>query len=58
MKIRATSNYEAKDIVSFQKTWSSVVGAYGDKVSKSTRNKFQKMITDHKDNIYSIRASK
>ena len=51
-------HYEAKDVVSFQKTWSSVVSEYGDEVSKSTRDKFQRMITDHKDNIYSIRASK
>ena len=51
-------HYEAKDIPSFQKTWSSVISEYGDKVSKSTRDKFQRMITDHKDNIYSIRASK
>ncbi len=51
-------HYEAKDVVSFQKTWSSVISEYGDEVSKSTRDKFQKMITDHKDNIYSIRVSK
>ncbi len=50
-------HYEADDIPSFQKTWSSVVGEYGKKVSKTSRNKFQRMIIDHKDNIYSIRSS-
>ena len=41
-----------------KRTEPHVASEYVDKVSKSTRNKFQRMITDHKDNIYSIRASK
>ena len=50
-------HYEAKDIPSFQKTWSSVLNEYSKKVSKPVRNRFQRMITDHKDNIYTVRSS-
>ena len=51
-------HYEAENLNTFQDAWSAAVKEYTDKTPKNERNKYFKMLIDHKDNIYSVRHSK
>ena len=51
-------HYEAENLNTFQDAWSAALKEYTDKTPKNERNKYFKMLIDHKDNIYSVRHSK
>ena len=51
-------HYEAENLNTFQDAWSAALKEYTDKTPKNERNKYFRMLIDHKDNIYSVRHSK
>ena len=51
-------HYEAKDFETFQKAWSTATAKYQKDSPKRERDKYFKMVMDHKDNIYSVRSTK
>jgi hypothetical protein len=51
-------HYEAKDFETFQKSWSTATAQYQKDSPKRERDKYFKMVMDHKDNIYTVRSTK
>ena len=49
--------YKAKDVASFEKSWSEGYEEYVEKTPQNVRNRIQTMIIEHKDSIYQLKHS-
>ena len=49
--------YKAKDIASFEESWTEVYALFKESTPQNVRTKIQKMIVEHKDSIYQLKHS-
>ena len=49
--------YKAKDIASFEKSWTEGYTLFKESTPQNVRTKIQKMIVEHKDSIYQLKHS-
>jgi len=49
--------YKAKDIASFEKSWTEGYALFKESTPQNVRTKIQKMIVEHKDSIYQLKHS-
>ena len=49
--------YKAKDIASFEESWTEGYALFKESTPQNVRTKIQKMIVEHKDSIYQLKHS-
>ena len=49
--------YKAKDIASFEESWTEGYALFNESTPQNVRTKIQKMIVEHKDSIYQLKHS-
>ena len=49
--------YKAKDIASFEESWTEGYALFKESTPQNVRNKIMKMIVEHKDSIYQLKHS-